>query len=316
MINLIKKWTLLFALTVGFLSYHLGSLVPHIEKFAPFINQSISAIQPCLIFCMLFLTYLKIDIRHLQLARWQLVLLCCQIGPCLALALLIPHMDHRFQIWMEAAILCLICPTATAAAVVTEKLKGNVAGTVTYTLLINVATATIVPLLLPLFRNIPETSFTSLAGNILLHTFPLLTTPLICALGFRYLFRNATLRINQIKNLAFYLWAVSLSIAMGVTAQNISKSGLSAGALTEVGVVSLACCVFQFATGKLIGRKWGEPVSAGQSFGQKNIIFAIWLGNSFFNPATVIAGGCYSIWHNLFNTWQIYRNNRKEHDNI
>ena len=52
-------------------------------------------------------------------------------------------------------------------------------------------------------------------------------------------------------------------------------------------------------------------LTAGQALGQKNTVFAIWMGYTFMDPVTSVAGGFYSIWHNCFNTWQLYRR-RKE----
>ena len=37
---------------------------------------------------------------------------------------------------------------------------------------------------------------------------------------------------------------------------------------------------------------------------------AIWMGYTFLTPATSIAGGFYSIWHNVYNSWQLYKENR------
>ena len=56
-----------------------------------------------------------------------------------------------------------------------------------------------------------------------------------------------------------------------------------------------------------IGRKHGEPVAGTQSLGQKNTVFAIWMGYTFLNPVTALAGGFYSLWHNLVNSWQLWR---------
>ena len=50
-----------------------------------------------------------------------------------------------------------------------------------------------------------------------------------------------------------------------------------------------------------------RKVTAGQSLGQKNTVFAIWMGYTFMTPETAIVGGLYSIWHNIYNSWQLYR---------
>lgn len=50
-----------------------------------------------------------------------------------------------------------------------------------------------------------------------------------------------------------------------------------------------------------------RKVTAGQSLGQKNTIFLIWLAYTFMTPETAIIGGLYSIWHNVYNSWQLRR---------
>jgi hypothetical protein len=50
-----------------------------------------------------------------------------------------------------------------------------------------------------------------------------------------------------------------------------------------------------------------RKVTAGQSLGQKNTVFAIWLAYTFMTPETAIIGGLYSIWHNIYNSWQLRR---------
>ena len=77
--------------------------------------------------------------------------------------------------------------------------------------------------------------------------------------------------------------------------------------------VSLICCIIQFWIGRRIGAKYGSSVTAGQALGQKNTVFAIWMAYTFMTPVTSIAGGFYSLWHNIFNSWQLYRQGHPHH---
>ena len=74
-----------------------------------------------------------------------------------------------------------------------------------------------------------------------------------------------------------------------------------------IALVSLVCCVLQFAVGKYVGSRYGDTVTAGQALGQKNTVLIIWISYTFFTPITSIAGGFYSVWHNLINSWQLYQ---------
>jgi BASS family bile acid:Na+ symporter len=125
-------------------------------------------------------------------------------------------------------------------------------------------------------------------------------------------------------DLAFYLWAVALTLAIAVTTKSIVHSNMPMYLLVWMAVISLVCCVFNFAAGRHVGSMYKprkvtrtivspeegrrvRKVTAGQSLGQKNTVFAIWLGYTFLAPETAIIGGLYSIWHNIYNSWQLRR---------
>ena len=79
-----------------------------------------------------------------------------------------------------------------------------------------------------------------------------------------------------------------------------------------VALISLVCCALQFYFGKKIGWKYNDSITAGQALGQKNTVFAIWMGFTFFTPITSIAGGFYSVWHNIVNSYQLYEKRKKD----
>ncbi|MBQ5478324.1 MAG: transporter, partial [Bacteroidaceae bacterium] len=72
-------------------------------------------------------------------------------------------------------------------------------------------------------------------------------------------------------------------------------------------VAALITCAIQFALGKMIGGKYNDRISGGQALGQKNTVFTIWLGATFLTPVTSIAGGFYSVCHNVVNSYQLYK---------
>ena len=133
----------------GYLLYHV--LPEPFHCAGPFLSEAIRLIQPLLIFSMLFLTFCRIEPKELKPHRWHWWLLLIQGGifTLLGLAAFIlqktmPEVPLGWIVVLESAMLCMICPTATAAAVVTRKLGGDVAGITTYTVLINLVTAVLV----------------------------------------------------------------------------------------------------------------------------------------------------------------------------
>ena len=315
----IKEWMLPIAMLSGaslYLGYHV--LPGPVHKVGPLLEGILGLIQPMLIFSMLFLTFCRIEPKELKPHRWHWWLLLIQGGSFTVLGvgawLLMQHMPEGNKDWMvliESAMLCLICPTATAAAVVTRKLGGDVPGITTYVVLINMVTATLVPLVIPLIRPMAGIDFWAAFSMILARIFPLFILPCILAWMVRYMSPRIYRKIKKYPDLAFYLWAIALTFAIAVTARSIVKSDLSLKILLLMSLISLVCCTFQFSAGRYIGSCYHpseiKKITAGQSLGQKNTVFAIWMAYTFMTPETAIVGGLYSIWHNIYNSWQLRR---------
>ena len=320
------------AMVTGASIYLIYHVMPEpVHRAGPFLNGVIGALQPFLIFVMLFLTFCRIEPKELKPHRWHWWLLLVQGG----LFVLLGAAAWMIQRWnpdgaqggtvlIESAMLCLICPTATAAAVVTRKLGGDVPGITTYIVLINMLAALLVPAVVPVIRPSADTDFWTAFSTILAKVFPLLITPCLCAWLVRYMAPKLHRWLLGFPDLPFYIWSVALALAIAVTTKSVVNSTLSVGLLALMSLVSLVCCAFQFAVGRCIGGgyrprradvspevmrrgKESRKVTAGQSLGQKNTVFAIWMGYTFMTPETAIIGGLYSIWHNIYNSWQLYR---------
>ena len=311
----LRDWSLPIAMLGGVVMYLLYVNIPLFDGTHDFVLSVISYLQPGLIFAMLFVTFCKVKIRELKPSRWHLWLLAFQLLSFIAISLTIafvPQMPETVRVLLEAAMMCLLCPTATAAAVITAKLGGNSASLISYTMQINIAVALVAPLFLSFSHPVEGVSMASSFLLILGKVFPLLLCPLLCAEAVRcFLPRLHSLLVTKGRNLPFYLWLVALSLAIAMTTRAIAHSNLSIWVMAGIALVSLVCCVVQFAFGRYIGRRNGEVIAGGQSLGQKNTVFAIWFAYTFLTPVTAIAGGFYSLWHNLVNTWQLYKYNHK-----
>lgn len=313
-ITFLKAWTLPVSMIVGAASYFIYVNLPFLAPTRPYANTVVAMIQPVLIFSMLFLTFCKISFKELKLKRWHLwhAMIQIMLFATMAGILIIFPVVHS-RVLIESAMLCLLCPTATAAAVVTSKLGGSAASTTTYTIIINLLVAITAPLFLPLAH--PHVGITFIPTfNMILHkVFPMLICPLMAAWFVRKFCPSIHQMMTRTKDLSFYIWAVSLAIAIAVTVKAIVHSTVPAKYQFGIAAVSLSCCLFQFAIGKYIGRRYDEEMEGGQALGQKNTVFIIWLGYTFLSPVTAVAGGFYSVWHNVINSWQLYK--RKKMDN-
>ena len=323
------------AMVTGASIYLLYHVMPEpVHHAGPFLSALVSTLQPLLIFSMLFLTFCRIEPKDLKPHRWHWWLLLIQGGLFTVLGFLafwvmkvMPGDCHDKVVLIESAMLCLICPTATAAAVVTRKLGGDVAGITTYTVLINLVTAVLVPLIVPMIHPMQGMDFWTAFSIIVAKIFPLLILPCLAAWLVRYLAPRVHQKLLSVPDLAFYLWAVALTLAIAVTTKSIVHSTMGVDLIVYMSLISLACCILQFAAGRFVGSRYKprrpdaspaveargravRTVTAGQSLGQKNTVFAIWMGYTFMTPETAIIGGLYSIWHNLYNSWQLYRAGR------
>lgn len=315
-IGFVKNWSLPLAMASGVAGYFLYVSIPALDSTHAFANKAVEFIQPALFFAMLFLTFLSVGPHDIHLRRWHLWNVLLQLFLFAGIAVLLGiFSDTKYRILLESAMLCLLAPTATAAAVVTRKLDGNPADVITYTIFINIAVAVSAPVLLPLAHPHTGMTFISAFLMIMAQVFPILIFPLFLAWGFRAWLPRLTDRLRQFKDLPFYIWCVGLSLAIAVTVKAIVHSDAGWSLLGGIAVIALATCIFQFAAGKKIGERDGGEIESGQSLGQKNPVFIIWLAYTFLTPVTAMAGGMYSLCHNLYNFYQLNKARKRSEIN-
>lgn len=309
----IKNWALAVSMVVGVVSYFVYVNIHALDHTHQLVNDIISVVQPGLIFMMLFFAFCKVEPKALRPHAWQLKLIGIQAITFILLALpviFVPTITGRVII--ESAMICMICPTATAASVITTKLHGNMNCVVSYTCVINLIAAILIPAVVSLLHSGANnldfiTSFTIIIGRV----FPLLILPLLLAFGIRYMLPKFHRYLASISYISFHLWMVSLAISIAIATKAIVHSHETILTYWGIAFVSMVACALQFYLGRVVGRHHGEPVAGAQSLGQKNTAFAIWVGYTFMNPVTALAGGFYLVWHNIVNSWQLYKERGK-----
>lgn len=209
-------------------------------------------------------------------------------------------------------MLCMITPTATAAAVITDKLGGNPASLTTYTIIANLVTAIAAPLVFPAIHPVEGQTFVSSFSLILTKVFPLLICPFVAAVLVQKYAPALLKSILSIKDLAFYMWAVALALAIAVTTRTLFHSNTPVYLELGIAAVSLVSCLLQFYLGRQLSKPYGETLTGGQAMGQKSAILEVWMGYTFLSPITSLAGGFYSIWHNVVNSWQLYQKKKEQ----
>lgn len=263
-------------------------------------------LSPYLIFLMLFITYCKLDFKHIRPTRFHLILMMVQMGLSLLAYLALLPVNH---VVAEGVFICIYIPTATAAPVITSMLGGSISFVATYSLLCNVVVALTGPFILAEIGDASDITFMQSAMMIGKKVFPLLLSPLAAAFLLKYIAPKVHKVVTTHQQLSFYLWAVSLFIIVGscvsFTISHWERSETLNIILLAIG--ALIVCLLQFFIGRKIGRRNGDAVSGGQSLGQKNTVLAVWLAMVYMNPIASIAPAAYIAWQNIVNSIQLVR---------
>ncbi|MDD3200529.1 MAG: transporter [Bacteroidales bacterium] len=222
---------------------------------------------------------------------------------------------RRSELLAQGFLIGIICPVAASVSVVACILGANRETITSYTLIGNLAVAIVAPLYFTIIGVHPEYTFWYSFLMILAKLAPILVLPLIVALllqRFAPKVTNVLVRYNWI---SFYIWAVTLTIVIGQTIDYIFNSSRDQTVtILVLAAASMITCFIQFAVGRWIGKKYGDTVSGGQGLAQKNAAMGVWMATIYLNPLASVFPACYSVWQNVFNSWQIYRHDKKERE--
>lgn len=292
----LKPWMLPIAMLTG-LIFH--NYIHHIAFLSTY-----------LIFIMLLITYCRVKISDFQTGPYIWWILAAQvIGAICAYFIISPFSEELAQ----GIAICIFCPTATAAPVITGMLGGNISKVATYSLFSHASVAFLAPLFLSYMNPNSDITFVDSVLTISKSVLPLILGPLAVALLLQRFLPRAHSSIANHQGLSFYIWALALIIVVGNSVSFLIKQ--PANKLPEIillGASSLIICLSLFHIGRRIGRHYGEPISGAQSLGQKNTVLAIWLALTYLNPIVSAAPATYVAWHNTVNSYQIYRLERRK----
>jgi BASS family bile acid:Na+ symporter len=270
----------------------LGALLPQANVLSPLI--------PYLLVIMLFFSFLDITINRHSINKGVVGILLANIGVAFAAYVLLKPFDTDLAL---VAIMTGITPTAIAAPVIVSFLKGRVEYVIASVLLTNVVIAVLIPFLLPIVvgKGV-EVSTVAVLQSVFFVVF----VPLLLSRGFAYLPPKAQMLIRSGKSYSFTIWLFNLFIVSAKSASFIMEDvSLSAIILFKIALVSLVICIVNFGLGALCGGR-DYKREASQSLGQKNNSFTIWLSLAFISPLVALGPTFYVIYHNLYNSFQLY----------
>ena len=290
----LKPWMLPIAMLIGVVLHDYIHYVAFLSKY--------------LIFIMLLITYCRVKLSDFHVGPYIWCLLAAQIpGALLAYWLLAPF-SHELA---QGAFICIFCPTATAAPVITGMLGGSVPKVATYSLFSHIFVAFLTPVLLSYISPETDLPFVESVMTIAQSVLPLILGPLVLAALFQRFAPKVHEGIANHQGLSFYIWAVALIIVVGNSVSFLIRQ--PADQIPEMillAAVSFVACIGLFWSGRKIGGHFGDKISGAQSLGQKNTVLAVWLALTYLNPVVSAAPAAYVAWHNTVNSYQIYRKTR------
>ena len=262
-------------------------------------------LTPTFIFLMLFFTFCRVDARKIRFSGMHIWLLLFQIVGSVAVYWALSYFS---PVVAQGGMICVLAPVAMAAVVIGGMLGANIETMAAYSLLCNVVIAFVAPILLHHFGN-GECSM----GQILQKVAPLLIAPFVAGQFCRFCLPKVSGWVSRHSQISFYVWLMSLVVIIGrTTCFILDYSEADRGIEIALAAVALVICVVQFTTGRALGRKYGDAAAGGQSLGQKNTVLAVWISQSFLDPIASIAPTAYIVWQNLVNSYQIYRQGKRE----
>lgn len=312
--SFLRKWMLLISMVLGVGLYLLLAMVPGLERAEGGYIEVARDLQPFLVGVMLFLQFNVTAPSDLKVHRWHAEVLGVQallFAVFTAITVLLP--EGNLRILSECAMLCFVCPTASACGVITSRIGGDLQQTMAYLLLCDIMSTLLIPATVPLVCPQEGVGYFSLLWIVTNRVFSMLVLPCALAWLIRFTLPGVQKWLARYTGWAFYVWGISLMLAMSLATRALRQSHASIWMAVLIGLVALACCLLQFCLGRKIAKGYGRRVyvTAGQTFGQKNTGFLIWLGFNYMTPITSVAGGLYAVCQNMINSWELqhYRNN-------
>ena len=288
--QLIKPWILPFAMIIGVL-------------FHDYIGK-VAFLSPYLIFVMLLITYCRISPDRFKIPRYIWMLLAVQIAGSLAVFMAIKPFGLDLA---QGAFICIFCPTATAAPVVTGMLGGSITAIAVYSLISNIAVALLAPILFSFISPGTDIRFIDSVLAISAKVLALILAPLAIAILLEIFTPRVHDAIARRQSLSFYIWACALIIVVGNAVSFIMDEPYEKiPEMLLIAFLSLITCCGQFFIGRKIGARYGEKISGAQGLGQKNTVLAIWMALTFLNPIASVGPAAYVAWQNTINSLQLF----------
>ncbi|MCM1320411.1 MAG: hypothetical protein NC217_08565 [Muribaculaceae bacterium] len=280
--------------------------------FCRTLCASLAFTVPYVIFAILILSLSGVKLSRLRPGKLDLYIATFQ-AVVSALLYWVALKCFSNTIIAQGAMMCVLCPVASSVTVVAVMLGADKTRTVTYTIVGNLLVALLAPIYITIIADGGMVSFWYSFFKIFIKIASVIALPCFVIALLQKFVPKANDKIAECQSSSFYLWAYALFVTIGQTADFVvARWGQDHGDIGWLIGISGVVCMVQFAVGKLIGRHCGDTIAGGQMLAQKNSAIGIWMLNTFLNPIASVAMAGYSIFQNIFNSWQIYAKMRRK----
>ena len=267
---------------------------------------TLNVVVPYIIFTILLLTFSAVDIKKLRFKPLFIWIILFQVVVSIGIYALLKALKIN-EIISEGIFVGILCPVAASVAVVSTMLGADRNTVTSFTVIGNLVISIMAPVYFSFIGVHQDMTIWSSFLLILRRIGSVIGLPFFIALAFQLCLPKANRFISRFKGLAFYLWATALFLTLGQTIDFIFLNGKGNwNNILWLGVSALVFCVIQFGLGKWIGYKYGDTIAGGQLLGQKNSAMGIWMANHYLVPLSSVFLAFYSVFQNLFNSWQIW----------
>ena len=277
----------------------LGMFLPQFSRFGFLITP--------LLIGMLYMVYLQLDLRELRPrpAHWVILGVNLAVG---LVAYLLMRLTGSRDLAL-AAFFIGITPTATAAPVIMNLLRGRVGFVVSGFVVTNLGISLA---LIPLIPAVTGRFDPAFVLRVIRSLVLIMALPLGAALLTRRFIPSAAGWPKRFKMLSLSMWSAMLLVISAMSSRFLrDHREVSPWLVAAIfGLAALICAVNFTVGGRIVPRRFRREGS--QTLGQKNTMFTMSLALSFASPLAALGPTFYVICHNTWNACQLFLFDRRD----
>jgi BASS family bile acid:Na+ symporter len=268
----------------------------------PFAH-SYSYLIKYLLMIMLFFSFLKMEVKKAHLTINHLYILLINISVPLIAFWILKSFD---LVLAQVVFITAIAPTAIASPIIINLLNGKIEFTVISIILTNFVVAFLLPFLLPTLIY-SSSSITMI--DVLIPVSTVFLIPYFLSVIIKKYFPIIKTRLIKFNQYVFYILVLNINLGTSKASHYIRQEmSFSDIIIYEIAIASLILCFLYFFMGRLSAPK-NLKVEGGQSLGQKNNGFTVWVALTFISPLAVLGPVFYILFQNFYISWQLHKNN-------